>query len=350
MKKIFIGIDFAKEKVDVTVKKIAEGTSAYGQFQNTRGGGRDMVRWVKRFAKGTPPEEWLFCGEDTGFYSQTITYYLVEKGYFMWLQNAYSIKKSEGGIRRGKSDKADSMTIAEYANRFQDKAVAYKRPPRQIEELKRLTSERDLYVESKTKIANSISEIPKMDKQGEAITLIKATNRRICKKLDEEIKAIEKEIDKIIQSEKEIEENYEILTSFPGVARINATAFIVFTENFQKFDLNPRKIATYWGVAPFSKESGTALHTKPHVSGFCNKKLKALITNAASVAISYNPIIKQYYNRRLSRGINENIAKNNVKNKIIHILTAMVRKKQEFDKDYFFTLGASVKNVNSLGN
>ena len=128
MKKIAIGIDFAKEKFDVTVKNVETGASEYGQYPNTPAGGRSMVRMVRKFAKGIDSSEWLFCGEDTGYYSQTIARYLTEKGYFMWLQNPYSIKHSEGDIRRGKDDKADSAAIADYAHRYEDKARKWELP------------------------------------------------------------------------------------------------------------------------------------------------------------------------------------------------------------------------------
>lgn len=60
MKKIAIGIDFAKEKFDVTVKNVTNGTSCYAQYPNTPGGGRSMVHLVKKFAKGITSEDWLF--------------------------------------------------------------------------------------------------------------------------------------------------------------------------------------------------------------------------------------------------------------------------------------------------
>ena len=348
MKKITVGIDFAKEKFDMTALNVVEGTSVHSQFKNSPMGARDMLRTVRKFARGTDSKDWMFCGEDTGHYSQTVTRYLSEKKYFMWLQNAYSIKRSEGVIRRSKDDKADSRCIAEYAHRFEDKAVRYELPPKELEDLKMLLSQRDLYVSAKTKLQNSTSEIPGMKVQGSAVSLIKSTNKRLCREIDEEIRRLEDKMDEIIDSVEEIRENYDILSSFTGVARINTIAFIVYTENFTKFDFNARKIATYWGVAPFQKESGSSIHTSPHVSGFCNKKLKALISNAATVAIKFNPVIKAYYNRLLERGKCPMVAKNNVKNKIIHILTAMVRKKQKFDKDYIFTFDTSVKNVKYL--
>ena len=350
MKKISVGIDFAKEKFDMTAINVTNGAIVHAQFKNAPCGARDMIRTVKKIARGIETTQWIFCGEDTGYYSQCVTRYLAEKGFFMWLQNAYSIKKSEGCIRRGKNDKADSKAIAEYANRFQDKAVEYKLPQKELEELKMLLSQRDLYVSAKTKLQNSTSEIPTSKSGGEAVRLIKATNKRLCRQLEQEIKRIEDKMDDIIGTDESINENYDILTSFTGVARINAITFIVYTDNFKKFQLNARKIATFWVVAPFSRESGTSVHSAPHVSGFCNKQFKALISNAATVAIKFNPVIKAYYNRAIEKGKCPMIAKNNVKNKIIHILTAMIRNKQKFNPEKIFTTEENVKSVNLLAS
>lgn len=337
MKKIAIGIDFAKEKFDVTVKNVTNGLSAYGQFPNTRAGGRSMVRMVKQFAKGIDSTDIIFCGEDTGYYSQTISRYLTEKGYFMWLQNPYSIKRSEGDIRRGKDDKTDSAAIADYAHRYEDKARRYELPSEASEELHRLLTRRDAYVRAKRVIQSGVGEIPKRDKQGDTLNLIKASSRHLLREIDEEIDRLEAQMEKIVKEQEDMQKNYEILRSFKGIGLVNAMCFIAYTDNFKKFDLNARKIATYWGVAPFGEDSGTSVHRPPHVSHFCNHWLKAVLSNAANSAIVWNPIIRRYYERLAKAGKCEGICRNNAKNKIIQTVTAMIRKAEKFDPEFIFT-------------
>ena len=336
MKKIAIGIDFAKEKFDVTVKNVETGASVYGQYPNMPAGGRSMVKMVRKFAKGINSSEWIFCGEDTGYYSQAIARYLTEKGYFIWLQNPYSIKHSEGDIRRGKDDKADSAAIADYAHRYEDKARKWELPSKVSEELHLLLTRRDAYVRAKRVIQSGADEIPKRDKQGESVSLIKSSAKRLLREIDEEIERLEAQMEKIVKEEEAIQKNYEILRSFTGIGLVNSMCFIAYTDNFKKFDLNARKIATFWGVAPFGKDSGKTVHVDPHVSQFCNHWLKAIISNAANSAIVWNPIVKQYYDRLKKKGKCEGICRNNVKNKIIQIITAMIRKKEKFDRDFIF--------------
>jgi transposase len=337
MKKIAIGIDFAKEKFDVTAKNVMTGASEYGQFPNTPSGGRSMVRMVKKFANGIDCSEWLFCGEDTGYYSQVISRYLTEKGYFMWLQNPYSIKHSEGDIRRGKSDKADSEMIATYAHRYEDKAKKYEIPSERSEMLHILLTRRDAYVRAKRVIQSGAAEIPKREKQGESLSLIKSSNKRLLKEIDDEIALLEAQMEKVVKEDEDTKNTYEILRSFTGIGIINAICFISYTDNFKKFGFNARKIETYWGVAPFGEDSGKTVHKDPHVSGFSNRWLKAILGNAANSAMQYNPVIATYANRLKKNGKCEGIVRNNAKNKIIQIITAMVRDGVKFDPDYKFT-------------
>ena len=129
MKKVFIGIDFSKQKFDATVIK-AEGITeisvrVHSSFTNAVKGYREFLRWVKENASQTDISEWLFCGEDTGIYSVPLSKHLYGKGYDIWIEDAYRIKHSVG-IQRAKSDKADSANTAEYAMRQQDKAKLYK--------------------------------------------------------------------------------------------------------------------------------------------------------------------------------------------------------------------------------
>ena len=338
MKKIAIGIDFAKEKFDVTVKNVETGASEYGQYPNTPAGGRSMVRMVRKFAKGIDSSEWLFCGEDTGYYSQTIARYLTEKGYFMWLQNPYSIKHSEGDIRRGKDDRADSAAIADYAHRYEDKARKWELPSKVSEELHLLLTTRDSYVRAKRVIQSGAGEIPKRDRQGESVSLIKSSAKRLLREIDEEIERLEAQMEKIVKEEEAMQKNYEILRSFTGIGLVNSMCFIAYTNNFKKFDLNARKIATYWGVAPFGKDSGKTVHVDPHVSHFCNHWLKAIISNAANSALKWNPVIMAYNERLVKRGKCEGIRRNNVKNKIIQTVVAMIRKGEKFNPDFKFTM------------
>ena len=153
--------------------------------------------------------------------------------------------------------------------------------------------------------------------------------------IDKAIKECDDMIDKIILDDDELKENYEIVTLIKGVARQNGACLLIFTNNFKRFDMDARKIACYYGVAPFGKEPGTSVHSPARTSHFANKLIKSLLSQAAQIAKIFNPEIKDYYERLIERGKKHSVALNNVKNKILRIIVALVKKKTKYDPETY---------------
>ena len=69
------------------------------------------------------------------------------------------------------------------------------------------------------------------------------------------------------------------------------------------------------------RQSGTSVNTPPHVSPFANKLIKALLTQAALASVNFCPQMAVYYRRLVDAGKKKPVAVNNVKNKLLHIIT-----------------------------
>ncbi|MDR1120288.1 MAG: hypothetical protein LBM08_05160, partial [Dysgonamonadaceae bacterium] len=69
-------------------------------------------------------------------------------------------------------------------------------------------------------------------------------------------------------------------------------------------------------------------------SHLANKQIKALLTQAAKCAIRYDPSIRNYYQRKTAEGKNRWLVVNNVRNKLIHRIFALVRNKQLYQLEY----------------
>lgn len=344
MKKNFIGIDFSKEKIDVAIISsdgLQESSDkVFNQFKSTVVGFRQFIKWVKENLKDTDPSTWLFCGENTGGYSMPLCNYLYGKGYDMWLENAKNIKDASG-IRRLKSDRADAFMIAEYAMRFQDKAVKYEPLSEELDGLRELYRYRQKLVRDRASHMVRSGEKRLTQRKSDEKKLIEKSEARLIKGYDKEIDKVEKAIEALIASNDELKETYTIIQSVPGLGPQNAICMIVYTDNFQKFDFNPRKIACYYGIAPFGRDSGTSVHSDPHVHYMANRQIKAMLSQAALAAIRFNPVIANYYNRLIARGKKMQVALNNVKNKLIRIATALVRDHKYFNDKYIFTMQKS---------
>lgn len=337
MKKIFVGIDFAKEKFDAAIIEACGlkefGNRQFGTFANNAKGYRQFLKWVKANSGNAVAAEMLFCGEDTGSCSLGLSRWLYGKGLDIWIENAYAIRHSSG-IQRLKTDRADASMIAEYAWRHQDKAILFEPLSESLTQLREVFLYRHKLVQQRVAM-----DVRKQDKESAgktmAINFINRKSNHLMAELDKAIKECDVMIDRIISSDEELRENYAIVTSIKGVARQNGACLLIFTNNFRRFDMDARKIACYYGVAPFGKESGSSVHLPARTSHFANKLIKSLLTQAASIAKMFNPEIKEYYDRLIKKGKHKAVALNNVKNKLLRIIVALVRKKTFYDRDSY---------------
>ena len=337
MKKLFVGIDFSKEKIDVAII-FAEGLTEtsmrlFNEFKNSVSGYKQLVKWVEESSNETEPSLWLFCGENTGDYSKPLCNFLYGRGFDMWLENAKSIKDASG-IRRLKSDRTDANMIAEYAMRNNDKAIVYEPLSESLSQLRELFLYRQMVVRHRCSFQVRRGEKRLNMEKSPVKTMISQSGRHIVTELNKEIEKIDKHIAELIDSDEELAQVFTIVTSIPGIGTQNAVCLMVYTDNFRRFNFDSRKIACYYGIAPFGRDSGTSVHTDPHVHYMANRQIKAMLSQAALSAAKFNPVIASYYSRLIERGKKRQIVLNNVKNKLVHIVTAMVRNKQLFDKDY----------------
>ena len=64
--------------------------------------------------------------------------------------------------------------------------------------------------------------------------------------------------------------------------------------------------------------------------------IKSLLSQAALVATKVDINIYNYHQRLIQRGKHPLLIQNNIKNKMLHRLVAMVRNRQKYNPDYIF--------------
>lgn len=334
MKKIIIGIDVSKENLDATA--ICEKNSefslqsvAYSKFENRPMGFKRMLVWARKLVEGVDLSQILFCCETTGGYDRALCEYIFAKGYDIWRESALQIKRS-AGVQKGKNDKNDSLTIAEYAMRHMDKAVLYVSPDRNIVQIKQLFLYRVQLVKEKTAKSVRVSEIKCTAQKSKALSfIIRETEKRI-RHLKKEIVECEKRIVEIIDSDENLKRNYSHLNSIKGISIVNATALIVYTNNFRNIT-SGRKLASYYGVAPFREQSGTSIDRKINTASFSNHMLKSYIIQAATSTITPKGIYRQYYTRMIQKGKHHNLVMNNIANKLLILAMALIKSDRDFE-------------------
>ncbi len=339
MKKIVIGIDISKEKIDATaidVRDTQQGVVKldYQVYKNRPMGFRRMLVWARHLIKGVGLEDVLFCCETTGGYDRCLCDYIYAKGFDIWREAALQVKCSMG-VRKGKDDKADSLMIAEYAMRHIDKAVIYETPDEKVRELKALFLYRYKLVQERTEKKVRASELKATAAKSESMRFIVRDAMKGVRSLDKSIRDCEKQIMAIINDDEELKRNYGHIVSVPGISIVNATAFIAYSNNFHSIT-TANKIASYWGCASFRERSGTSIDKKAYVKCYSSSLLKATLTQAAECTIKEHGIYRGYYLRLKAEGKPYGIIVNNVRNKLIHLVFSLVTNNMDYEKKHEF--------------
>jgi len=331
-KTVIVGIDFSKRTLDVSYFIIgAMKDCYYKQFANTSQGCQEMISWIKQKHRLT--SEWLFCGEYTGIYSMTAATVLNDNDLDLWLENPNQIKLSSG-MNREKNDKVDSYQIALYAARFIDRVKLYKPRSKVFLQVRELVRFKDRLTKMKTQLSVPASELKSVRKDWQETEYICDSSKALVDQIDFQIADIEKKMLKLLKTDPELKQLYKLITSVVGVGMQTAIYLLIHTWGFKAFE-NPRQLACYCGIAPFSKCSGTSLKGRPHVSHLANKKLKTLLHMCALNAVKYDPYLKLYYQRKIEEGKHKMNVLNNVRNKLIHRICAVINSGQEYDKNYY---------------
>ena len=337
MKKIIIGIDISKEKIDASAIDVRNSQLGvlkldYQAFENRPMGFRRMLVWARHLIKGIALEEVMFCCETTGGYDRSLCDYLFAKGLDIWRESSLQIKKS-CGLRKGKDDKTDSLAIAEYAMRHMDKAVYYVSPSETVRELKALLLYRRKLEQEKTSKKVRVSELKATAAKNKSISFILRDAQKSIRILEKSIKDCEKQILALYDSDEELKKSYDHLTSIRGIGIVNASAMIAYTNNFKNITTS-RKLSSYYGIAPFREQSGTSVNKKAMVKCYSNSMLRAYLTQAAENTIREHGIYHEYYRRLSERGKCHGIALNNVKNKLLHLSLSLIADDMDYEENH----------------
>lgn len=328
---LFIGIDISKSTLDVSVISPSEHTSIqYCQFVNQKKGFAKLLGWLRQNSEGLPIESWRVCMENTGTYSLELNCFLQQKCIFQTLENALQIKRSMG-VLRGKSDKADSRTIALYAYRFADKLKPYQLPGSTLMRLRVLFSQRERLVDIHRQIQLAAKSLICFEKQ--LVADIQKQNQALLEDISGRIKLLDKSLREALKQDEELQARATLIQSVPGIGLQTAVYLLITSRGMEAFD-TPRQFACYSGCAPFEHRSGISIRGKTKTHFLANRKMKSLLHMAAINAITFNSELKKFYQRKIEEGKNPMSVINAVRFKLICRIFSVVKRGSPFQNEY----------------
>jgi transposase len=275
------------------------------------------------------PSNTVFCLEATGVYVEPLSYFLVAKGYPVAIEAPHKTKRAFYPLGQ-KTDPLDSRQIAEYAHRFFDQLPFWKPSEAIVEQIRVLLTAREQFTEQRTANQNALQAIRrKVVKTPPAEKAFEAT----IDHLQQQIKQIDKEIKDRISGHPTFGPAVALLTTIPGVATLLAAHMLTLSDGFTK-PLNARHIASHLGICPLAFESGTSVKKKPKSRRGGPPRLRKLLYLAAMSLRTHQPQFKQYYFRKLEQGKVGKLVLNNIENRLLKIMCAVLRTRTPYIVGY----------------
>jgi len=156
---------------------------------------------------------------------------------------------------------------------------------------------------------------------GSAAAYIQQGIRVHIQSIDEQIKQVEEEIERLIDQEKQWQERIACMMSCKGVGKV--TAVTLQAEMPELGYARREQIAALAGVAPMNRDSGKKSGRRKTRGG--RTKLRRVLYMAAMSASKYNPAIRDSYQRLIEKGKPKNVALVACMHKLLTILNAILR-------------------------
>jgi transposase len=300
----FIGIDVAKDRLDVHVRPTGEA------FAVARDG-EGLAALVERLRSLKPK---LIVLEATGGFETTVAAALAAANLPLVVVNPRQIRNFARALGRlAKTDALDAEVIARFAEMVRPEL----RPiaSAEAQALGELVARRRQIVEMIVAETNRRRQLTQP-------RLIRGLDRHL-KTLQKELSELEQDIDDQIRGSPVWREKEDLLISSPGIG--STTARTLIAELPELGSLNRRKIAALVGFAPVNRDSGT-MRGKRHITGGRGTVRSALYMSALA-AIRCNPPIKALYTRMRAAGKPAKVALVAAAHKLLTILNAMLREK-----------------------
>jgi len=209
-----------------------------------------------------------------------------------------------------KTDAIDAQVLAHFGEALKPQVLAIESDS--ARQLKELISRRRQVVEIQTAEKNRRDRA-----RGKALADIE----QHLDYLEQSLKKLNQEIEELTQSNQEWIDKVNLLKTIPGIGQVISTTLVSYLPELGQ--LTAKQISRLVGVAPINHDSGQ--HKGKRMINGGRAPVRASLYMGAVVAIRHNPIIKDFYERLLSRGKPKKLAITACVRKMLVILNAMVR-------------------------
>jgi transposase len=268
--------------------------------------------------------------EATGVYHLQLALTLRASGVHVMVINPRVAKDFGRALgNRSKTDKVDAGVLLEYVERM--RFVEWEAPRETVldvrEHGRRITELVQAAVDEKNRAhAKSTSRMSRVV-LGDVKAHIAEIERRIAR--------IEASAIKIIESDHDLHQQYEILKGIRGVGRRSA---ILLLSELAVLDptMTVKQLVAYAGLDPRRFESGTSVEKPPRISKTGNARLRAILYMNALSAVRHERGACLFFAGLVARGKKRKQALVAVMRKLLHGIWIVLQRRVKYDSSVLF--------------
>jgi transposase len=298
----WVGIDVSQAWLDIALRP----SGSYWRLPNQESGWQELLAHLSSISVS------LVVLESTGGMERGIVQALQRQEVLVAVINpkrARDFAKASG--RLAKTDRIDAEVLAHFAETMRPlpKPLASEAQ----EALSDLVNRRAQLVEMANSEQRRLHSVRNRTAKSDIETHIDWLKQRV--------KGLDTEIDQLRKANEQWQQQYEWLTSVPGVGRVVATTLLAALPELG--EISSKQLASLVGIAPLNCDSGK-MRGKRHILGGRSLVRSALYMSAL-VAIQHNPVISAFYQKLLLAGKAKKVALIACAHKLLGILNAMVK-------------------------
>jgi len=319
------GVEVSARELVVALGE-AQGRTRLRRFANSTVGHRALLRVLKRLGKVR------VVLEATGMYGLDVALALsAEEGMEVMVANPRAVRHfAQAMMQRSKNDQLDAVVLREFAVRMPFRA--WTRPTENKLELWAIARR----LEALT--AQRAAEKNRQHAAGLSRAVPAVVRKEIANSLrflEGSIARLQKEAQRRIAADAQLQSRYELLCSIPGVGKVSALhtlgELVLLPE-----DRDVRQWVAYAGLDPRECSSGTSVRKRVRISKVGNRHLRRALYMPALVASRRQPQVREFYERLQRRGKNKSQALMAVARKLLHAIYGMFRTFKPFDGALLF--------------
>lgn len=298
----FVGIDVSDKSLDIYTSV----DHRWHKVSNDTKGHQKIIKFLPE------PETCFIVIEATGSYQKPVTMALLEAGHCVAVINPRRAHSFAHGIGvMAKTDKIDAKTLACYAEQVRPRAM--EKPTENQVQITDLAARRRQLIAFRTAEKNRLKQTRQK--------AIRDSIEKVILCLEDQIKAIDQQIESLIESDETWSEQAELVKSVPGVGNRTVVALVANLPELGR--LNRQEIAALVGLAPFNRDSGQ-FRGKRSIQGGRNQ-IRSVLYMAALSARECNPVIREFSQRLTAQGKATKVVLVACMRKLLVILNTMVK-------------------------